>query len=63
MEKCATLLRSVAMRPERAKLLVEETLEVLERTGGRPTDDKVLTRPHLSCIVNTPLLSIEIFSW
>ena len=41
MEKCATLLRSVAMLPERAKLLVEVALEVLENAGGRPTDDKV----------------------
>ena len=41
MEKCATLLRSVAMLPERAKLLVEVTVEMLENAGGRPTDDKV----------------------
>ena len=41
MEKCATLLRSVAMLPERAKLLVEVTLHQLDMAGGRPTDDKV----------------------
>jgi hypothetical protein len=41
MEKCATLLRSVAMMPEKAKLLVEVTLQMLEDAGGRPTDDKV----------------------
>jgi len=41
MEKCATLLRSVAMLPERAKLLVEVTLHQLEMAGGRATDDKV----------------------
>ena len=41
MERCATLLREVAMLPERAKLLAEVALETLERAGGRPTDDKV----------------------
>ncbi|KAJ1473964.1 hypothetical protein T484DRAFT_1834158 [Baffinella frigidus] len=40
MEKCATLLRSVAMLPERAQLLVHVATNRLERTGGRPTDDK-----------------------
>ncbi|KAJ1475351.1 hypothetical protein T484DRAFT_1909815, partial [Baffinella frigidus] len=41
MEKCATLLRSAAMLPERAQLLVHVATNRLERAGGRPTDDKV----------------------
>ena len=35
------MLRLVAMLPERAKQLVEVSLDKLEQAGGRPTDDKV----------------------